>query len=170
MESLELESLPRETLLKVIKIFSRNWVTVDGLWFQHVEEEFGLDAALRLDLKMWERQSTIEAKRIKNTLGLTGEGPLTVMTAINFMTGAVCFPPYEYEERSAEMVIFGTPGCLPQEARKRNGRGEFPCKAVGMTHFSNYAKVIDPRVKVRCIFCPPDPHPEDMWCKWELSI
>ncbi len=169
MEWIELESLPKETLLKVIKMYSKNWVTVDGLWFRNVEDDYGLDAALRLDLRAWERLSLIEARRIKETLDLTPEGPLAVMQALTFMTWTPCFLPLKYEERSAQRVIFGVPHCPPQEARVRQGLGEFPCRPMGVAGFSNVAKVIDPRVKVSCLFCPPGPHPQDLWCKWELT-
>ena len=43
MEWIELEDLPKEALLKLIRMFSRNWLTVDGLWFRNVEDEYDLD-------------------------------------------------------------------------------------------------------------------------------
>ena len=52
--------------LDVIKMFSKNWLTLDGLWFTWVEDKYGLDAALDLDMKMWEKQALIESQRIKN--------------------------------------------------------------------------------------------------------
>ena len=60
----ELKVLPRETLIDLVKMYSRNWLTVDGLWFGGVEERYGLDAAMELDLRMWQIGSMIEAKRI----------------------------------------------------------------------------------------------------------
>ena len=35
---------------------------------------------------------------------------------------------------------------------------------------SERAKTIDPRIKTRCIGCPPDQHPDNYWCAWEFSI
>jgi hypothetical protein len=29
----ELEKLPKETLIDLVKMYSRNWMTLDGLWF-----------------------------------------------------------------------------------------------------------------------------------------
>ena len=37
----ELEKLPKETLIELIKMYSRNWHTCDGLWFSGVEEQYG---------------------------------------------------------------------------------------------------------------------------------
>jgi len=28
---------------------------------------------------------------------------------------------------------------------------------------------IDEKVEVRCLMAPPDPHPEDLWCEWEMT-
>ncbi len=65
MNDKELRDLSREDLLKVIKIFSRNWITLDGLWFLGVEDEFGLEAAVKLDEQMWSKQAGIEARRMR---------------------------------------------------------------------------------------------------------
>ena len=62
----ELERLPKSALIELIKMYSRNWLTIDGLWFSGVEEKFGLDEALDLDIKVWEISSRIEAKRTIN--------------------------------------------------------------------------------------------------------
>ena len=78
--------MTKQELLDVIKMFSRNWLTVDGLWFSLVEDKYGLDAALELDLEMWERNALIEARRIKKYMGIDGGGIKGVLKAIRFLT------------------------------------------------------------------------------------
>jgi hypothetical protein len=68
MKRAELERLSKETLIKLIEVYGKNWLTLDGLWFQGVEEKYGMDAALEIDLRMWMRQPTTEAKRIKEAI------------------------------------------------------------------------------------------------------
>jgi hypothetical protein len=70
MEQMKLEELSRDTLIELAKMYAQNWQTLDGLWFGNVELEYGLEAAVKLDLKNWEKQSTIEAQRIKSALKL----------------------------------------------------------------------------------------------------
>jgi hypothetical protein len=60
--------------------------------------------------------------------------------------------------------------CRVQSARKRNKLPDFPCKEVGIVEYSFFAQTIDPRIKTKCIACPPDPHPEEFYCAWEFSL
>jgi hypothetical protein len=47
----------------------RSYTAVDGLWFVKIEEAFGFDAALDLDVKVWEVMPKIQARRIREALG-----------------------------------------------------------------------------------------------------
>jgi len=70
-----LAELSKDTLIELIRMHSRNWMTLDGLWFSGVEEKYGLAAAMELDVRMWRIGSLTEAKRIKKLLGDEGVEP-----------------------------------------------------------------------------------------------
>lgn len=165
-----LAQLSKQELVKVVEMFSANWLTVDGLWFTMVEDAYGLETALDMDLKMWQRMALIQAQRIKKYMGIEGGGVAGVLKAIRF---AVFDPamPYRYamEGEGREAAIMWVPSCRPQEGRLRAGRAEFPCKEMGMACYETLAKTIDPAVSVECLFCPPDDHPSGIWCKWRLT-
>ncbi len=170
MKRVELERLPKKTLIELAKMYSRNWQTLDGLWFGNVEAEFGLDAAVKLDLKNWEKQAVIEAERIKKVLNLDKGGLPSVLTVLSFMSWQLASPLFEIEEESPQRAVFYYPRCAIHESRNRQNKPVFPCKTMKLGLLSNIAKVVEPKAVVRCLHCPPDPHREGFWCKWELAF
>ncbi len=169
MPGADLESLSREELIKIIRMLAKDWLTVDGLWFRNVEEKYGMDVAMELDVKMWWRNAEIEARRIKETLNIRDKGIDAVTKVLDYMAWALAYP-FEYEERTSNRVVAVARHCLPQEARARQSIGEFPCKPTGHACLTRVIEAVDPRVKYRCLVCPPDKHPAEYWCKWELSM
>ena len=65
-----LESLSRDQLLELIAIYSKNWLAMDGVWFQSVERKYGMEEAMYHDVEAWKRFTVTEARRIKKFLGL----------------------------------------------------------------------------------------------------
>ena len=63
-------SLSKEELIRLIEDYSKNWLAMDGVWFQSVERMRGMDEAMHHDAEAWRRFTVIEAKRIKAFLGL----------------------------------------------------------------------------------------------------
>ena len=169
MKRAELERLSKETLIKLIEVYGKNWLTLDGLWFQGVEEKYSMDAALEIDLRMWMRQPITEAKRIKEALNITDNDMPTILKVIDCMTWSQAYT-FEVEELALDRAVFYYPHCRPQDQRVSKGIGELPCRPTGVACFGLAAKVINPTAEVECIFCPPGPHPTDCWCKWQLTI
>ncbi|MGE4553596.1 MAG: DUF6125 family protein, partial [Desulfovibrionaceae bacterium] len=56
-----------------------------------------------------------------------------------------------------------------QDARKRQGLADYPCKSGGMVEFTGFAQTIVPGVTTTCLYCPPDPPPDDGWCAWRFE-
>jgi hypothetical protein len=165
-----LEKLPKKTLIELAKMYSRNWQSLDGHWFGLVEAEFGLETAVRLDLRSWGKQAVLEAQRIKKVLKLDEGGLPSVLTVLSFMTWQLASPLFEIEEESPARIVFYYPRCAIHESRSRQRKPIFPCKTMKLGLLSSIARVVEPGAVVRCLHCPPDPHQEGFWCKWELSL
>jgi hypothetical protein len=166
-----LAMLPRDTLVAMLKFFGRDVLTIDGLWFRGVEERFGLEKALEIDCEVWERFGTTEARRIKRELNITESGIPALVKALQFQSVVLASNmAFEIPQFTEDKVIFNITECGPQRARIREGVGEFPCKAVGMVYWGEFAKVINPRLKLKCLVCPPDEHPDNLWCGWEFKL
>ena len=149
---------------------AKRWLAHDGLWFQAVEEKYGMDAAIEADKKAWEKFTVIEAKRIKTMLGLPENGGLEALEkALEFRLYAF-INKQETVWRDEKTLEFRMKECRVQSARKRKQLPDFPCKPVGLVEYSGFAATIDSRIKTRCICCPPDAHPDEYHCAWEFSI
>jgi hypothetical protein len=50
------------------------------------------------------------------------------------------------------------------------GLDEFGCKPVRFGFLKAFAKEFNPDIVVNCNVCPPDEHPDDLWCEWEFKM
>jgi hypothetical protein len=146
------------------------WLAMDGLWFQAVEGDAGMDKAIELDKVMWEQFSVIEAKRIMQRHQIKEGGGLAALKkALQFRQYAY-INIQEIIEDDENKLIFRMNDCRVQSARKRRGLDDFPCKTVGIVEYNQFARTIDPRIEVKCIACPPDEHPPEFYCGWEFTL
>lgn len=76
-----LSALGKEDLIRLIEIYSKNWLALDGVWFQSVERKRGMDEAMEHDAEAWRRFTVIEARRIKTFLGLPEHAGLEGLAA-----------------------------------------------------------------------------------------
>ncbi len=167
---MELKDLSREQLEYLLTDFAKRWLAHDGLWFQAVEQAHGLEQAIEMDIKAWERFTVLEATRIMKFLGLEPGGGLAALKeALKFRLYSFVNEQETIEE-SENRMVFRMNNCRVQSARRRKNLPDFPCRPVGEVEYSGFARTIDPRIETRCLACPPNPHPEEYYCAWEFVI
>jgi len=166
----QLKDLSREELLELLRDGALNWLAHDGLWFRAAEERFGMDVAMDLDREAWRSFTVIEAKRIMKRLGMApGGGIPALVKALGFRLYAR-INEQEIVEEGPTHCVFRMKTCRVQDARKKQGLADFPCKSVGVVEYSEFARTIDERIETVCRACPPDPKPADAWCVWEFRL
>jgi len=154
----------------LIADFAKLWLAHDGLWFQAVESEYGMEAAIKLDGIAWGKFSPIEAGRILARIGKEPGGGLDVLEEALGQRLYAFINKQRVVEKSDTKIVFEMNSCRVQDARRRKGLPSFPCKEVGIVEYSTFAKAIDERIETRCLRCPPDEYNEEYWCRWEFSL
>ncbi len=164
-----LDGLSRDELKRLVRMYAKNWLAHDGCWFLAAEEKYGMDAAMELDAKSWERFAAAEAKRIMREFDVPPNGGLTSLEkAFRYRLYAV-LNPQRIERVDDHTLIFRMVECRVQSARHQKNLLDFPCKSVGIVEFTHFARAIDPRIRTRCIACPPD-ETSEFACAWEFTM
>lgn len=165
-----LKNKSEQELWEILDAVCVNWLANDGVWFQAVEKNYGMDYAKRCNDTCWTRFSPYEAYRIKKLIGLSD------LPGLDGLKKALSFRLYarinrqSIEDIDEKSFIFRMNECRVQVARKRKGLPDYPCKSAGLVEYPTFAEMIDPRIKTECVGCPPDEHPEQWWCAWKFTI
>ena len=167
---LSLLNMHRETLLELLHTVGVNWLANDGVWFQAVEFESGMNDAKRCNDSCWAHFSPFEAWSIKKYLDLPQNPGLEgLKKALGFRLYAR-INTQSFIDEGPDSFVFQMNECRVQYARKRKGLDDYPCKSGGMVEYTYFARSIDPRIKTECIGCPPDDHPDEWYCAWRFKI
>lgn len=167
MSGLNYPQIPVE---KLVELCSRSLYSIDGLWFTAIEQEYGFDVALKLDIEIWRKFAKIHARRLVKAFAIEEDTPIRTLVKMLKVDPMMAIYEPEIGELADNRAVLRCTNCPPQKARIRDGRGEYSCKSVGVVLFSSYAQVADPGIKLSCLVCPPDPHPPQYWCEWQFEI
>ena len=164
-----LNALTKDELIELIGIYSKDWLAMDGVWFQSVERKFGMDEAMFHDMQAWKRFTVIEARRIKAFLHLpeqAGLDGLAKALALRF------YANINEDEMIMEKntLTYRTLECRVQTARERKQMELHPCKSVGIIEYSAFAETIDNRLSCECLSCYPDISDASCCCSWRFTL
>lgn len=170
MKAMCLEELTKEQLEELVRIYARNLLALDGVWFQSVERGRGMDEAMAHDCAVWRRFTETEARRIKTFLGLPERPGLDGLEqALAFRFAALANRRTECR-RAGDALEFRVVDCRVQSARTRRGLPLHPCKPVGENEYAYFARVIDDRIGCEAVSCFPDMTEPDCACAWRFRL
>jgi hypothetical protein len=164
-----IQKIPKKHLADFIFLHLRNMWTVDGLYYLGIEEKYGTDIATEIDRKVWEVMGKIEARRLKELLRIEGNDLTSMLKALQYSGWALDLEDKEIIIDSEKGIIRNVK-CRVQNTRKKKGLNEFGCKPVRWGFLKSFAKEFNPNIIVNCKVCPPDKHPENLWCEWEFTL
>jgi hypothetical protein len=164
-----IEEIPKEKISDFIFLHLRNMWAVDGLYYLGIEDEFGKESATEIDKKVWEVMGKIEARKIKELFNIKGNNIPSMMKALQYSSWALDLEDKEIIIEENKGVIRNSK-CRVQKIRIKKNLNEFGCKPVRFGFLKAFAKEFNPEIVVNCKVCPPDNHPDDLWCEWEFSL
>lgn len=165
-----LANMPSEKLSDYFFLQIRNLWRVDGLYFLGIERKFGTEAATEIDAGVWETMAKIEATSLRKMFNVSQNPDIPVIMDLLSKSSWALDQPFKTVEVSSQRAMFSVDRCRTQEARVEKGLCEFPCKMVRFGYLRAFAETLNPKAKVNCIVCPPDPHSKHQWCKWEFTL
>jgi len=164
-----ISEIPRDKISDFIFLHLRDLWAVDGLYYLGIEEAFGTEAATEIDRKVWKVMGRIEARRLKEFFRIKGKDIPSMMKALCYSSWALDLEDKEIIV-GKEHAIIRNVRCHVQNTRIKKGLSEFGCKPVRWGFLKAFAKEFNPDIIVECKVCPPDDHPEDLWCEWEFKL
>ncbi len=159
--------LSKEDLVNYLEFLLHNYRVMDAFWFLNIENRHSLDEACKINELVWGKVGSLAARDIKKRFGPFEPSLEGFIRAFQLFPWTIMVD-YNMELKGDELYL-EVPCCPAQEGRLRHGLGEYPCKAMHIAEITEFARELDPAIKVENLFAPPDPHPEDMHCRWRIT-
>lgn len=168
---IKLEDFSKETLVELVKLYSRLYIAIDGFWFLAVREKMGEDTALACDLWAWDKEVPYEMKRIAQALKIKGRDLEAIMKLFQFEPWFLNMK-YAFEVEGKSKLKITVTHCPTLEALEKEGKGREKsiCHLVEPVIFQKYIQFFSPQGRAVALKLPPRQGKGELCCQWEFLL
>lgn len=168
---LQLKDFSKETLISLIKLYSKLYMALDGFWYLSIKERFGNDEALKCDEWVWAKSHRFELKNLTQLLKIEGDGIEPFLKAFQLIPWAWNLDS-TIEMHGAGHALLTIHRCPTLESLEKEGKGRETsiCKDIDLKIFQDYARFFSPKLRVKPLKLPPRKGPEEIACQWDVVM
>jgi len=169
--ALSWQSFSKDALIELLRLYGQLFAAVDGFWYLSVKEKISNEQALDCDLWVWEKATRYELSRLTKAMNIQGNDVAALMKAFQ-LSPWFHFTEYKIDLKNKNHAILTIIRCRTLESLEKEGgdRVEEMCGMVDPLIFGNYARFINPNMKVNPLVIPPRQRNQEFCCQWEYRV
>ena len=169
--NIKVEDFSKDVLVKMVKMYGKLYLAVDGFWYLSVKEKVNNDMALACDFWVWGKQCKNEMERITKLLNIQGKDVVSFFKAFQFSPW-IWNMEYKMEVKNDKLGILTVIQCSTLEALEREGEGREKtfCKDVEPVMFKMYVDCFNSKIEVKHLRVPPRKNKDEIACQWEFKM
>ncbi|MFC2019848.1 DUF6125 family protein [Chloroflexota bacterium] len=169
--NLSYRDLSHELLAKLLALYSRLYIGLDGFWYLAVGERISNEEALACDIKAWEGICKYEMAKITRKLNIQGGDVVSFMKAMQ-LTPFFLSMQHQIDIKDQNHAVLTITHCPTLAALEKEGLGREAeiCRLFDPKAFQNYASFFSPDIEVKCLEAPPRKDRGGICCRWEFGL
>jgi hypothetical protein len=172
---LKYDDFSKDCLMRLMRQYSAAYFRLAEFWYIAAKEVVGMEQALKMEVKVWERMSKPTLLPIAKTANIQVNDIVDVLKVLqvapdSVLRGGIYTPKYDIKNKNH--VIYSITRCGTLEWLEKNDPERITpcCHVLEWRTFEEYIKAFLPNVEVKALKLPPRKGPDEMACQWELTL
>ncbi len=174
--NIKFEEFSKDIVIKLLKALNKNYLGIDGFWFQQVTKEDGLDKALAYSADNWEKQGKFEIANAMKILNIHGNDVETFFKAVQFCPSlSYTMLSYDMDLKSKYHGVITIHRCPAADFYESLGEKGISilsrlCHEVEIPGFKALSDAVNPDIRMTNLKLPPRKGKTEACCQWEFML
>ena len=171
LPEIDFNDFSHETLARMLTMYAKLYIAIDGFWYMTVMDRHGNDEALACDIKAWKIMSKYEKKQIANAMNIKGNNVLSFIKTLQLSPWFI-HTKYRVDMENNDSATLTVTYCPTLDALEKEGTGrqQHICSVFEPEVFANYAALFNPAIEVKSLAPLPRESPKDICCRWSFKL